>query len=171
MRLDRRFVIYLIIALLVVLALIGVFWLGFWVGQMRGGARTPPGVPPVERPGFFPPGLVPGRFRWHEPRERHSVLGVVESVEGNVIVATGRWGTQVKVLITEDTVFRRGREDISLAEVQPGDRIAVLGWPKGEGEIEARVVWVFPEGTESWQGMEWHPTHRFGGGWPFEKDM
>lgn len=153
MRSGRRLLGYLILGLAVGLVLVGAFWMGVVVGEVRGGTPAARGESPSVSPWPFPPLPLYGFLGSREHRGKHGALGVVEAVEEQVLVVTGRWGTQVRVVITEETVFRKGPEEITLADVQPGDRVAVLGRPRAAGEIEAKVVWVFPPPPAGWRSF------------------
>jgi hypothetical protein len=144
-RLNRRWLNRLIVSIAAAAFVVGVFWLGVWVGEMRGGTAPAFGKEGPEHPG--------GRSGWQDRRGGHGDLGVVEQIEDETIVITGRWNNRLKVVITGETVFKRGREPIRLADVQVGDRIAVVGEPSGEEELEAKIIWVIAKDSFHREGQ------------------
>lgn len=139
MRLNRRWLNRLIVSIAVAAFVVSVFGLGVWVGEIRGGPAPIFGREGPEHP--------EGRPGWQGRRGGHGDLGVVEQIEDETIVITGRGNNRLKLVITGETIFKRGREPITLADVHIGDRIAVIGEPSGEGELEAKIIWVIAKGS------------------------
>ncbi|MFQ5854369.1 MAG: hypothetical protein ACE5LU_01815 [Anaerolineae bacterium] len=172
---NRRWLGRVIIGLAIAMLVVGIFALGVVVGEIRG-ARPALGGEPVQRPwplegeSMERPWPLGRPYGWKGHRGGHGALGVVDQVEEGVIVMTGRWNTRLRVIVTDQTIFRRGREWTTLADVHVGDRIAVIGQPRGEGEIEAQVIWVVPQGSHNWNGSSWYPIHRLQSCGPFESD-
>jgi hypothetical protein len=176
MRKDRRWLGRFALALAVAVLVVGAFAVGVLVGEIRGARRVLGGEPtqpsrspegaPLEHP--WPLGPPHG---WREHPGRYGVLGIVEAVEEGAIVVTDRWDNRVRITVAEGTIFKRGRQRIARTELHVGDRIAVIGRPRGEGEIEARVIWIIPQDSRYWG--DWYP-HSVGDRCPwgsFEGDV
>jgi len=154
----RRWLIRVAIALALAVVVIGVFVLGVLVGEWHGTRTTrgdafPPAFPPSMGEPVRPPWPLGLLLDLHRRGEKHGIRGVVKEVGDGVILVTTHRDTQVRVIVTEKTMLRRGRERITLDDVHSGDRIAVIGEPRSEDEIEAKVVWIIPE--ESRNDLLW----------------
>lgn len=136
-----RWLSRLIISLAMAMLVLGVFWLGMFIGETRGG--TPPvfGQAGIEHP--WPFGDWPGQEGHHG---RHGTFGVIDQIEAETLVITDHDNTKRQIIITAETIFKRHREQITPAEVRVGDRIGVIGQPGADEAIEAKVIWVIPEG-------------------------
>jgi len=150
MRIHRRWLIRIAIALALAMAVIGVFVLGVLVGEWRSarsarGGAFPPGARPSMGEPERPPWPLGPWLDFHRHGAPHGVRGVVDEIDNGVIMVTTHRDTQVRIIVTAKTMLQRGRERITLDDVHSGDRIAVIGEPRGEDEIEAKVVWVIPE--------------------------
>ena len=60
------------------------------------------------------------------------------------IVVADKDGTEKTIIVTDDTIFRQFRNDISSSNLKIGDFIIVVGSPTNTGEIEAKLVRVVP---------------------------
>lgn len=136
-----RWLSRLIISLAMATLVLGAFWLGMFIGEIRDG--TPPvfGRASIDHP--WPFGDWPGREGHHG---RHGTFGVVDRIEAETLVITDHDNNKRQIIITGETIFKRHREQIMRAEVRVGDRIGVIGQPGADGEIEAKVIWIIPEG-------------------------
>jgi len=153
-RIGRRWLIRIAIALALAMVVIGVFALGVFVGELHS-ARSARGNAPSQRPRPFmgepvaPPWPLGSWFDFRRHGGPHGARGVVDEIDKEVIVLTTHQNTQLRIIVTEKTVLNRGRVRITLDDIHSGDRIAVIGEPREEGEIEAKVVWVIPEGARN----------------------
>ena len=93
--------------------------------------------------GFFgdwrrmPP--LPGDFI-----EGHGAFGEIIEFKDNGFVIKGRGDIEKIVVITEDTVIKKGMETVKDG-LKVGDRVTIIGSPNEEGQIEAKLIRVFNE--------------------------
>lgn len=138
------------VAAITLLLLTGVtLWVGIRVGKAtvweRGRAPDPP------------PSLIGGPLpRRIFGQDGHSAVADITAIEGNLITATARDGEQRIIYVTADTLVLRGNlrapsrllvGEAGLAqfeELQPGARIIVLGRPRDDGAMEARLLHIVP---------------------------
>ena len=105
------------------LILLFVFSAGFFVGRW---SAQPDGRTIFAR-------LSPGGY---------SAIVMIQTIDAQTITLAMRDGTTQTVLITTDTLIERApkRKKIALSDLQPGDRIAVIGAPNAQDQIVARIV-------------------------------
>ncbi len=93
------------------------------------------------RGGFFgdwqkmPP--MPGEFI-----EGHGAFGEIIELKDNGFVIKGRGDVEKIVIITEDTVIKRGMETVK-DSLGVGNGVVIIGSPNEEGQIEAKLIRVF----------------------------
>ncbi|MCL4294426.1 MAG: hypothetical protein KJ077_01790 [Anaerolineae bacterium] len=136
---GRRWLSRLIISLALAVVVVGAFWLGMLIGETRGGAPPVFGQAGIEHPWPF--------GDWSGQREHHGghgAFGVVNQIGADALVITDHGNNRRQIIITAETLFKRGREPITLAEVRVGDRVGVIGQPREE-KIEAKIIWVIHE--------------------------
>jgi hypothetical protein len=78
--------------------------------------------------------------------------GTITAIAGNSITLKTRDGQTAQVNVTDQTRFRKGREDAKLSDLKVGDRIFVRGEQK-DGVWQAEVVAERPEGGMGQGGM------------------
>jgi len=140
---------WIIVGLLAIVAIVLVFGLGVLVGEKKakfsyhwaehyhrmfagpkagflGSLRTSP----------FPP--------FDEFIEGHGTFGEIIKIEGNNLVVKGRGNVEKVIIVTEKTVIKSGREDIKFSDLKIGDMIVIIGSPNDKGQIEAKLIRVFP---------------------------
>lgn len=61
----------------------------------------------------------------------------------NILIAD-KDGVEKTILVTDDTIFREFRNDISATDLKIGDLVVVVGSPNDNGEIQANLVRVLP---------------------------
>ena len=71
--------------------------------------------------------------------------GSITAIAGNSITLKTRDGQTAQVNVTDQTRFRKGREDAKLSDLKVGDRVFVRGEQK-DGVWQAEVVAARPEG-------------------------
>jgi hypothetical protein len=77
------------------------------------------------------------------PINQHGTIGTVISVESSTIASKDPSGNEQSVVIDGNTVIRSMDKTISVAAIQDGDHIAVIGEPNDTGQILARFIRVF----------------------------
>lgn len=70
--------------------------------------------------------------------------GIVLKVENDHIVVKGRNGVEKVLLISKDTSIEQGRGTVSLADIKPDQHVVVIGSPKEDGTIDAKIIRIFP---------------------------
>jgi hypothetical protein len=106
------------------------------------------------RAGFFgdwrqlPP--FPGDFL-----ESHGTFGEIIKIEGNNLVVKGRENIEKIILVQENTSIKSGFKDIKISDLKVGDMIVIIGSPNEQGQIEAKLIRVFPPKT-SFRGMKFY---------------
>ncbi len=134
---------------LALLVLLGIsLWVGMRVGMAavweRGRGEAPPAA------------SLPGVAWVHRAlgRSGHGVVADIDSVAGQTLLVTDRQGERRVIQVTPDTRFLAGSARPSarvgegglaqFPELHPGARIIVLGRPRDDGVIEARVLRIIP---------------------------
>jgi hypothetical protein len=79
--------------------------------------------------------------------EGHGTFGEIIKIEGNNLVVKGRGNVEKVIIVTEKTVIKSGREDIKFSDLKIGDMIVIIGSPNDKGQIEAKLIRVFPPKT------------------------
>jgi hypothetical protein len=77
------------------------------------------------------------------PANQHGTIGSVISVGSSTIATKDPGGNEQSIVIDEDTVIREMNKTITIAGIQNGDQIAVIGEPNDTGQIHARFIRVF----------------------------
>ena len=76
--------------------------------------------------------------------EGHGTFGEIIKIEGNNLVVKGRENIEKIVLVNEKTVIKSGFKDIKISDLKVGDIIVIIGSPNEQGQIEAKLIRVFP---------------------------
>ncbi|MCW5850205.1 MAG: hypothetical protein KIT87_08985 [Anaerolineae bacterium] len=141
-------------AALALLALLGIsLWVGMRVGMTavwergRAAQDSSAGLPGV---------AVVRHALW---RTGHGVVADIESIEGQTLIVSDRQGEQHVIQVTSETRFlstttrppaRLGGGGLGeLPELRPGARIIVLGQPRDDGVLEARLIRILPADAPS----------------------
>lgn len=92
---------------------------------------------------FAPPG--PAQF-FNVPfsPDGHGVFGNVLSTSGTSMTVEGQDGIEHVVIIVGDTLVRRGQDNLTSTDVHPNDHVGVFGDPDDDGDIEAKLIRIFP---------------------------
>ncbi|MBP6945461.1 hypothetical protein KBD61_06090 [Patescibacteria group bacterium] len=137
-----------LIALALFIVLLASFAVGIMIGERKAQRfshwcenypRMVPGRPPaMDRKMLFTNSPLPSA---------HGVFGAVLSTDGRSMVVQGKDGREETVLITPQTSLRVGRENLSFQQLPPNLQdmeAAVFGVPTPTGEMEARLIRLFP---------------------------
>lgn len=84
-----------------------------------------------------------GEFAGRDYINGHGVSGSVIKIENSVLVIQGRENVEKKVVTDSGTTVRKGRETLKISEIKVGDQIVVIGSPKDDGSILAKLIRVF----------------------------
>jgi hypothetical protein len=76
--------------------------------------------------------------------ESHGTFGEIIKIDGNTLVVKGRENIEKIVLVQENTSIKSGFKDIKISDLKVGDMIVIIGSPNEQGQIEAKLIRVFP---------------------------
>jgi len=99
-----------------------------------GPRMLPPGGPMGD-----PRGMMENR----DLRNAHGISGSIVSISGNNIVIKDRDNKENTVAVTDRTLIKDGRNDISISDLKNDERIIVIGKPDNGGVISADLIRVF----------------------------
>lgn len=91
-----------------------------------------------------PRGESPGDLRGRDFLSAHGILGSIIKIASSTLIIQDRDGTEKTVLLSDETVVRRFRDEISPSELKIDDQIAVIGSPDDTGQIEAKLIRILP---------------------------
>ena len=92
---------------------------------------------------FLGAGSGSGMMGGPAPLNQHGTIGAVISVGSSTIATKDPNGNEQSVVIDQSTVIREANETVSVADIQVGDQIAVIGEPNDTGQIHARLIRIF----------------------------
>lgn len=99
----------------------------------------------------YPDMMLPHRgmrvmeFRGRPPMPLpNGVFGRVLSATGTNLIIEGRDHFEQNVLINASTTIRTERGTASIADIQPEMEVGVFGMPNEQGQIDARLIRLFP---------------------------
>jgi len=87
------------------------------------------------------------------------VAGVVKSVDAPKLTVLRADNITQTLELNEDTSLRRGRESITMADIQPGDHIVVRGGLQNNAFVPTAVILLSPE---QWERMQQFAQGRTG---------
>lgn len=87
--------------------------------------------------------------------EGHGTFGQIIKIEGNTLIIKGRGDVEKVVLVTEKTIIQSGRKESRITDLKVDDQIVIIGSPNEQGQIEAKLIRVFPSKT-SFKGMRFY---------------
>jgi len=140
---------WIIVGLLSIVVLVLVFGLGVFVGEKKAKfsylwAENYHRMFAGPRAGFLGNLRMPPFPPFDEFIEGHGTFGEIIKIEGNNLVVKGRGSVEKVIVVTEKTVIKSGREDIKFSDLKIGDMIVIIGSPNDKGQIEAKLIRVFP---------------------------
>ncbi len=74
----------------------------------------------------------------------HGSIGKVIKVEFPTMIVADKDNTEKVILITDDTQFRKMREDGTKDDINVDSYVVVIGSPNTEGQIEAKLIRILP---------------------------
>jgi hypothetical protein len=84
-----------------------------------------------------------GALDAHAPWNAHGTEGSVIDVSSSTISLRDGDNNERSVEISSDTVIRKMDTTVSIAAVNVGDMVTVIGEPNGNGQVRAKFVRVF----------------------------
>jgi hypothetical protein len=79
--------------------------------------------------------------------EGHGTVGEIIKIEGNNLIVKGRGDVEKLILVNEKTIIKSGFKNIKVSDLKIGDIIVIIGSPNDKGQIEAKLIRVFPPKT------------------------
>ena len=101
-----------------------------------------------------------GDFRGKEMMAPHGVFGIILKKENFSLVVKDIDNTEKLILINEDTIINRFRDNISQDDLKVNDKITVIGSPDNSGQIEARLIRVMPPEFSATATPNFFPPHK-----------
>lgn len=92
------------------------------------------GKPERGLPGIFEKGFVGG----------HGVTGKIIKISLPTVIVESEDMIEKIILIKDDTVIKQFRADITATDLKVDDALVVIGAPKDDGQIEAKLIRVLP---------------------------
>ena len=87
------------------------------------------------------------------------VAGVVKSVDAPKLTVLRSDNVTQTLELNEDTSLRRGRESITMADIQPGDHIVIRGGLQNNAFVPKSVILL---SAEQWERMQQFAQGRAG---------
>ena len=81
----------------------------------------------------------------------HGTFGQIIKINDSDFVIQGK--VEKVVLIGNDTVIENGMERVSKDKLAVGDSVVVIGSPNNQGEIEAKLIRIFSNGSSQPSAM------------------
>ena len=75
--------------------------------------------------------------------EGHGAFGEIIKINDSDLVIKGKDDVEKIILITKDTVIKKGKKTIKKEDLKVGNAITVIGNPDNQGRIEAELIRVF----------------------------
>ena len=105
-------------------------------------AQGPDNVPPTDQQSQ-PQG------QWGRGGRRGpGVAGTITAISGNTITVKTQDGSTAQVNVTDQTRFRKERQDAKLADLKVGDNVFVRGEKGSDGSLQAEMVAIPPQGMQ-----------------------
>lgn len=151
---------WIIVGLLAIIVIVLVFGLGVLVGERKAKfsyrwAENYHRMFAGPKVGFLGNWRMPPLPPLDEFIEGHGTVGEIIKIEGNNLVVKGRGNIEKVIVVTEKTVIKLGRGDIKVSDLKVGDIIVIIGSPNDKGQIEAKLIRVFPPKT-SFKGIKFY---------------
>ncbi len=96
------------------------------------------------REGFMMRQLPPPPFMGEDFIDAHGTTGSIIKIDGNNLIVKGNNNMEKTILVSEKTVIRSGWQDIKAADLKVGDLTVTIGQPDDQGQINAKLIRVFP---------------------------
>lgn len=130
----------LLIILSVIVILVFVFAAGVFVGQEKGKFSCRWGE------NYYRNIMGPGMFNkmdFGRPAfNAHSGLGQIIKIDGNTLIIKDPSNTEKTILITDQTTIIKDGQSIKVGDLQIDDKIAAIGQPNEQGQIEPKFIRV-----------------------------
>lgn len=112
---------------------------------VAGWAQGPDNAPPPDQP----QGQQGGQWGRGGGRRGPGVAGTITAISGNAITVKTQNGNTTQVDTTDQTRFRKDRQDVKLTDFKVGDTVFVRGEKGSDGSVKAEMVAVLPAGMQN----------------------
>lgn len=89
--------------------------------------------------GFFPD------FEGRDFISGHGTAGTVIKVNSNSLVVKDGNGVEKTIVVTDQTTIKKGMITVKLSDIALENHVVIIGTPKDDGTIEAKLIRVFDE--------------------------
>jgi len=146
---ERDILKWVLVGLVVFIVLVLVFKIGMFVGEKKAQfsfrwAENYHKMFAGPKAGFL------GNLRmppFSEFIEGHGTVGEIIKIEGNNLIVKGRGDVEKLILVNEKTIIKSGFKNVKVSDLKIGDIIVIIGSPNEKGQIEAKLIRVFPPKT------------------------
>ena len=150
---------WLLAAVLSLIVLLLVFQLGVFVGFHKANFAFRWGEN-YHRAFGGPRGGFLRDFSGRDFTNSHGTAGTVAKIDNQDLVIKGRDGVEKIVHMADTTTIEKGRSAIKLSDIKVDDRVVVIGSPKDDGSIDAKIIRVF-DASQPQLPMNFIPQTRF----------
>lgn len=77
--------------------------------------------------------------------EGHGTFGEIIKINGSDFVIKGQEDVEKIIIISEDTLIKKGRDTIKKEELKVGNRATIIGSPDEKGQIKAKLIRIFED--------------------------
>jgi len=78
----------------------------------------------------------------------HGIFGSIIKVEvsgnSNILTIKAQNGAETAIITTERTIVLAGPQQLNVSDLKDGQIITVIGSPNQQGQIEAKLIRIFP---------------------------
>ncbi len=133
---------WVLIGVIGVIGILSVFQLGIFIGYYKAQYSFGWGEN-YHRAFGGPKGGFLNDIRGRDFVNGHGISGVVINAKGDTCIIRGKDGVERAVSLAVGGVVARGRETIVFSDIKVDDNVVVIGSPKNDGSIEAKMIRVF----------------------------
>lgn len=136
---------WVLIVVGVLIAALAVFQLGAFVGFHKAGFSREWGEN-YERNfggGRGQRGGMMNNFLGKDFVNGHGTTGDIAKIEGNTLIIKDQDNLEKKIVVTNTTAIRSGRDDVKVADMKIGDRVVIIGAPQADGSVQAQIIRIF----------------------------
>ncbi len=80
-------------------------------------------------------------------RNSHGTIGEIISIADSGLVIKDQEGEENFVTLDDDTLVKQARDTVSFETLKVGNMVAVIGSPRADGAIGAKIIRVFDKDT------------------------
>ncbi len=90
------------------------------------------------------PGLGMRGFNDPSIMNSHGASGSIIKVNADSIIIKGDDGLERNILVGTTTVIKQFQDTVKITDLKVNDRVVVIGEPSAQGEIDAKLIRIFP---------------------------